>query len=126
MQITTGLKYCGKARKRGKTSDNRERKVDGFGHAEVAGKKRVEVPEDQRVADDDEAQHHVDVGHRELVVFVHRMSNVLPLYTGTCTRTRRALVTAPAGRFVVRCSPDCRKKTRKSQHSHRRACISTE
>ena len=67
-------------------SEDREGKVDGFRHAEVAGTKSVEIPEDERVYGDVDAQHDVDVGHRELVVVVDRMSQVVPLDADTCRR----------------------------------------
>ena len=99
-----GLRRCGIARTRAneRASDNREGEVDGLGHAEVAGKQCVEVPEDERVDDDVDAQHDVDVGHREPVVLVYRMPQVVPLYPSTCTHARLQQLVSSRG---LQCAP---------------------
>ena len=67
--LATLLIYCTQIL----SGDNREGKVDGFRHSEVSGQETVHVPEDERMNENIDGKHNVDVCHRELVVFVHRL-----------------------------------------------------
>jgi len=64
--------------------NNREREVDRLGHAEIAWQQCIHVPEDKAMNENVDHQHDVDVSHRELVVFVQRLQQVIPPDPGAC------------------------------------------